>query len=55
MAIAPKCDKCGLELTEFGAILFGPPNDQSTVKKFHICKPCYDKLEKELKPVHDNP
>lgn len=41
MAIAPKCDKCGKELTSFGAILFGTPNAKSEVKKYHICAPCY--------------
>lgn len=37
MAIKPVCDKCGKELTEFGAILFSPPDSNNTVKKFHIC------------------
>lgn len=44
MAIKPKCDKCGKELTEFGAILFSPPNDKSEVKKFHICVSCYQDI-----------
>lgn len=48
MAIAPKCDKCGKELTEFGAILFSPPNDKSEVKKFHICVNCYHEILKEM-------
>lgn len=41
MAIAPKCDKCGQELTEFGALLFSPPNENSEVKKLHVCQACY--------------
>lgn len=54
MAIAPICDKCGKELVVFGAILFSPPDEQSTVKKFHICEPCYDEMEKELKKDSDS-
>ncbi len=49
MAINPKCDMCGNELTEFGAILLSPPDDASTVKKFHICVNCYAKLLEKMK------
>lgn len=48
MAIAPKCDKCGQELTKFGAILFSPPNQNSEVKKFHICQDCYYKMVQDF-------
>lgn len=48
MAIKPTCDKCGNELTEFGAILFSPPDQKSTVKKFHLCKKCYAKIVTEF-------
>ena len=48
MAIKPKCDQCGQELTDYGAILLSPPDGQGMVKKFHICKSCYAKLEKQL-------
>lgn len=48
MAIKPKCDKYGNELTEFGAILLSPPNEDSEVKKFHICVECYKKIEQDL-------
>lgn len=48
MAITPKCDKCGEELVEFGAILFSPPDEESTVKKFHICKSCYKEIVSDL-------
>ncbi len=48
MAIKPKCDKCGKELTEFGAILFSPPNDKSEVKKFHICVSCYQDIIQDI-------
>ena len=44
MAIAPVCDKCGNELMAFGAILFSPPNDNSEVKKYHICVECYHEI-----------
>ena len=48
MAIKPKCDKCGLELVEFGAILLSPPNKQNQVIKHHLCKSCYKLFAKEL-------
>lgn len=48
MSISPTCDKCKQELTEFGAILFGPPNHENEVKKFHICRLCYDQIKEEL-------
>ena len=48
MAIRPKCDKCGKELKEFGAILFSPPK-KNIVKKFHLCKQCYQQLIKGWK------
>ena len=40
MAIKPRCDKCGKELTEFGGILLSPPQGH-TVKKYHLCASCY--------------
>jgi len=40
MAIKPKCDTCGDELKEFGAILLSPPK-RNMVRKFHLCKKCY--------------
>lgn len=49
MAINPVCNKCKKELTDFGAILISPPDSESKVKKFHICKECYIEMEKELK------
>jgi uncharacterized protein with PIN domain len=45
--IKPVCDKCKKELNDFGAILLSPPTDNK-VTKFHICKNCYKKYEKEL-------
>ncbi len=46
MAIKPICDKCKKELTDFGAILLSPPDKNSKVKKFHLCKICYVKIKK---------
>jgi hypothetical protein len=45
MAIKPVCDKCRKELAEFGALLFSPPDSSNNVKKFHICKECYEKIK----------
>jgi len=47
MAIKPKCDKCGMELKEFGGILLSPPKGH-IVKKFHLCKVCYREIYRDL-------
>ncbi len=44
MAIRPKCDKCGKELEEFGGILLSPPDQNNSVKKYHLCRKCYDEI-----------
>ena len=44
MAIKPICDKCKKELQEFGAILFSPPDRENKVRKYHICKECFEKI-----------
>jgi len=49
MAIRPKCDRCGRELSDFGAVLLSPPDKKGTVRKFHICRDCYLLFSKELK------
>jgi len=49
MTIKPICDKCGNELTEFGALLFSPPDDSGITKKWHLCKTCYDEMVKVFK------
>lgn len=46
MAISPKCDSCGLELQEYGAILFGPPDEENKVVKNHLCVSCYEEILK---------
>ena len=45
--INPICDFCKEELEDFGGLLFSPPNENGFVKKFHICKDCYEKLRGE--------
>ena len=45
--ISPKCDLCGKELNDYGALLFSPPDEKNNVKKAHICKDCYNKLKEE--------
>lgn len=48
MAIKPTCDKCKLELTDFGAILLSPPDEIDMVHKYHICKTCFLQYERNL-------
>lgn len=48
MAINPTCDKCSKELHEFGGIVLGPPNENNEVKKFHLCKNCYEQVVKDF-------
>ncbi|HLP80116.1 MAG TPA: hypothetical protein VK158_05755 [Acidobacteriota bacterium] len=48
MAITPVCDKCKKELVDYGALFFSPPI-HNTVKKYHICKACYEILAKDLR------
>jgi len=44
MSIKPKCDFCGKELNEFGAILLSPPDKNNKVIKYHLCVDCYEKV-----------
>ena len=46
------CDQCRHPLTELGALMFSPPNADSTVKKFHICVQCYKNLFSQF--LHQN-
>lgn len=48
MAIKPKCDKCHRELEDFGGLLFSPPDGENKVRKFHICRGCYEKMLKDF-------
>jgi hypothetical protein len=49
MAIKPICDKCKKELDEFGAILLSPPDSENMVRKYHLCKECYDEISETIK------
>lgn len=49
MAINPNCDRCGQELTQYGALLFSPPNREGDVHKYHICVDCYKMIINEFK------
>ena len=54
MPIEPECAKCGHHLQDFGGLLFSPPEldsprggvSISRVVKTHLCKRCYDKVER---------
>lgn len=48
MAITPHCDRCKKELRDFGAILLSPPDAASKVLKFHVCKPCYEEVIRQM-------
>lgn len=45
MSISPICDFCKKELTDFGGLVFSPPENaeagNSQVEKLHVCKTCY--------------
>ena len=48
MSIKPICNQCKKELEDFGAILLSPPDKDNKVKKYHLCKDCYNEMVKEL-------
>lgn len=42
------CDRCGSDLKELGALVFSPPIERfGMVKKYHLCKDCWERLEQE--------
>jgi len=45
MSIRPICDFCKRELSDFGGLVFSPPENteigNSEVEKLHVCKTCY--------------
>ena len=49
MAIRPLCDACQNELEEFGGILLSPPDRTNKVRKFHLCKNCYNDILVQMK------
>lgn len=52
MAISPRCDVCKTEMTDFGALLFSPPEADGTVQKYHVCKACYAKIVQTYLPTN---
>jgi len=53
MSISPICHICEKELKRFGGLIFGPPNKKDIVKKYHICRDCFKKLEKSFKKIKE--
>ena len=49
MAIKPICDKCKQALIDFGGILLSPPDKEGMVKKWHLCKECYEEIINNFK------
>ena len=49
MAITPTCSACNEELKDFGGILLSPPDEKEMVKKYHLCKQCYEGMAQNLK------
>lgn len=41
MSLHVSCRRCGDELNEQGAILWGPPNEHEDSHKIHLCLSCY--------------
>lgn len=50
----PRCSRCHEELTERGAILYGPPEvalgRSELCSKWHLCITCYDGIIGEFPP-----
>lgn len=46
--IKPICDFCDQELTEFGGILFSPPQTNWLVRKWHVCVGCMEGLKRMM-------
>lgn len=51
MAIKPVCDRGGSELIEPGGLLFSPPDAGGLVKKYHLCRECFEPMEAEMDNV----
>ena len=46
MTITPICSECEKELTDYGGLLFSPPDLSGSVRKYHLCISCYKKHER---------
>jgi hypothetical protein len=45
-----KCDKCGTELQQPGALVFSPPTGEAwLVEKYHVCAACWPALLEMLR------
>ncbi len=53
MSIKPTCDSCKKELMEYGAILLSPPSRANMVRKYHVCKKCYQSMLARFKSNTD--
>ncbi len=58
MSISPICDFCKKELTDFGGLVFSPPENTETgnsqVEKLHVCKVCYQGMRTMFMKLPDN-
>jgi hypothetical protein len=50
----PICNGCGVELGKFGGILLSDFNKKGQVKKYHLCKDCFEFIEKTVM-LHGKP
>jgi hypothetical protein len=50
-----KCDKCGRELNQPGALLFSPPTGNGwLVEKYHLCHDCWLATVALVQPVRQS-
>ena len=50
-----KCDKCGQDLAQPGALLFSPPkHDQWIVEKYHLCVDCWSVIVGQVRSETQN-
>jgi hypothetical protein len=51
-----KCDKCGRELREPGALILSPPTTKEwLVEKYHVCADCWPAVSALLKETPARP
>lgn len=51
-----KCDRCGRELKEPGALAFSPPKDDGwLVEKYHLCVDCWQAIREQLRNFKQSP
>lgn len=55
MAIRPRCDICKNELSDFGALLFSPPDEAGFVQKHHVCASCYEIMKQTYNLKEEEP